>query len=274
VWREAAALAGAGAALVAASMVFAWLLHLRLRDAGVVDVFWAANLAALSLWYALAGSGLPLRRGLAAAMSLAWGARLAVHIARRLRGQPEEGRYRQLRRDWGGNIAAKFLGFFLFQGALDLFLSIPFLAACLNRAPAIAPVEWAGVALWGVALLGETVADRQLERFKARPENRGRTCREGLWRTSRHPNYFFEWSVWVAWALFASASPGGLLAWACPALMLYFLLRVTGIPATEAQALRTRGEDYRDYQRTTSAFVPWFPRRPREPDVESRRRAS
>lgn len=259
-WHEAARLLGWGALIVTASMLLAWLLHLRLRDAGTVDVAWAGNLALLAGLYAAMGTGFPARRALVAAMGSIWGLRLALHIASRMRGQPEEGRYRQLRKDWGGNIGVKFLGFFLFQGVVDLFLSIPFLAACLNPASAVLPLEWAGLVLWLVSIAGETAADRQLARFKARPDSRGRTCREGLWRTSRHPNYFFEWLIWVAWALFASASPWGWVAWACPALMLFLLLRVTGIPATEAQALRSRGEDYRDYQRTTSAFVPWFPK--------------
>jgi steroid 5-alpha reductase family enzyme len=260
VWREAARLLPWGAALVSAAMLLAWLLHLRFSDAGVVDVAWAGNLGLLAALYGFAGSGWAARRGLVAAMGVVWGARLAFHIASRMRGQPEEGRYRQLRKDWGGHIAAKFLGFFLFQGALDLFLSVPFLAACGNGAAGLAPSEWAGVALWTVSIGGESIADRQLSRFKARPDNRGKTCREGLWRFSRHPNYFFEWLIWVAWAIFASASPGGWICWACPALMLFFLLRVTGIPATEAQALRSRGEEYRQYQRTTSAFVPWWPK--------------
>ena len=82
----------------------------------------------------------------------------------------------------------------------------------------------------------------------------------GLWRYSRHPNYFFEWLVWIAYAMFALASPWGWISLACPAVMLYFLLRVTGIPATEAQALKSRGDDYREYQRTTSAFVPRRPK--------------
>jgi steroid 5-alpha reductase family enzyme len=261
-WREAATLAGWGALLVIASMFLVWLVHLRLANAGVVDVAWAANLGLLAALDASLGSGLPARRALVAAMAAIWGARLALHIAARMWGHPEEGRYAQLRKDWGGHIGVKFLGFFLFQGALDLFLSIPFLAASLNPAPGISPLEWAGVLLWAVSLAGESVADRQLARFKARPESRGKTCRESLWSVSRHPNYFFEWLIWVAWAIFASASPGGWLAWACPALMLYFLLRVTGIPATEAQALRSRGEDYRDYQRTTSSFFPWWSKSP------------
>ena len=109
-------------------------------------------------------------------------------------------------------------------------------------------------------MAGEVAADAQLSRFKSLASNRGRTCQAGLWRYSRHPNYFFEWLIWVAFALFALASPGGFWGFVSPALILYFVLRVTGIPATEAQAIRTRGEEYRRYQRTTNAFVPWFPK--------------
>ena len=113
-----------------------------------------------------------------------------------------------------------------------------------------------------MALAGEALADRPLEWFKKDPKNRGRVCQVGLWRYSRHPNYFFEWLAWMAFALFALPSPLGFLSLACPALMLWFLLKVTGIPATEAQALRSKGEAYREYQQSTSAFFPWRPKSP------------
>jgi steroid 5-alpha reductase family enzyme len=111
-----------------------------------------------------------------------------------------------------------------------------------------------------VAFTGEVTADRQLERFKADAVNGGRTCQVGLWRHSRHPNYFFEWLMWVACATFASGSPWGWTAFVCPAAMIVLLVKVTGIPPTEAQAIRSLGDAYREYQRTTSAFVPWFRR--------------
>jgi steroid 5-alpha reductase family enzyme len=115
--------------------------------------------------------------------------------------------------------------------------------------------------LWLGAIAGEALADRQLQRFKADPANRGAVCQRGLWRYSRHPNYFFEWLVWVAYFVMALASPWGWLTLYCPALMLYFLLRVTGIPLTEQLSLQARGTAYAEYQRRTSAFVPWWPKR-------------
>ena len=110
------------------------------------------------------------------------------------------------------------------------------------------------------AIVGETVADRQLANWRKDPNNKGRTCRSGLWRYSRHPNYFCEWLMWCAYAALAWPGPLGPVALGAPALLLFLVLKVTGIPPTEARALASRGADYRRYQRTTSAFVPWPPR--------------
>ena len=125
------------------------------------------------------------------------------------------------------------------------------------------PLAWAGAALWIVAASLERVADRQLQRFKADPANKGRTLRTGLWRYSRHPNYFFQWLTWVAYALVALEAPYGWIGLIAPAIMLYLILFVTGVPAAEESSLRSRGEEYRRYQRETSAFVPWFRREAR-----------
>jgi len=252
-----------GALLMAAAFVVVWAVAVRIRNAGIVDVAWAGGLSALALLYAGLGGGWGPRRTLAAGMTVAWSLRLAVYLWRRVAtAHPaEDGRYAELRRRWEGrNVDRRFLVFFLAQALLDVLLSLPMLLASLNPAPGLHPLEWAGAGLWLVAVGGESLADRQLARFKAEPGNRGRVCQVGLWRYSRHPNYFFEWLVWCAWFVFASASPWGWLTLYCPALMLYFLFRVTGIPATEEQAVRTKGDAYRDYQRTTSAFVPWFRR--------------
>ena len=114
------------------------------------------------------------------------------------------------------------------------------------------------MAIWFIAVAGEGVADWQLKQFRSRPENKGKICQSGLWNYSRHPNYFFEWLVWVGFFVFAWDSPFGCFTVLCPALMLFFLLRVTGIPLTEELSLKSKGDAYREYQRTTSAFVPFF----------------
>ena len=250
-----------GAIGVAVMMLALWLIQLRTKNAAIVDVGWAGGLAGLAMFYGLAADGDPLRRALVAAMGGLWGLRLAGYLlATRVIGQPEEGRYAHLRRTWARNLNFKFLIFFQTQALLDVLLSVPFLLPAVNPRAGLSTIELAAIGLFIVALLGELSADAQLKRFKADPASRGRVCDVGLWRYSRHPNYFFEWLIWIAFALFALPSPHGWIAFGAPALILYFLLRITGIPATEAQALRSKGDAYRRYQETTSAFVPW-PRR-------------
>lgn len=258
---ETVSLAVPAAALAALLMLGVWVWHLRLGNTGVVDVGWTWAVTGATALVAALGTGDPMRRWLLAAMVAIWGARLSFYLLRdRVIGRPEDGRYVDLRERGSVVARARFFWFFQAQALIAVFFTLPMLLVAGNGAPAPAAVELTALALWAIALAGERTADRQLERFKARPGTRGRTCRDGLWRYSRHPNYFFEWLIWVAFALYASASPYGWLAIACPAVMLYLLFRVTGIPATEAQALRSRGDDYRRYQRETSAFFPWFPK--------------
>ncbi|HEY6555458.1 MAG TPA: DUF1295 domain-containing protein [Vicinamibacteria bacterium] len=252
----------AAAGLVGLVMFCVWVVALRIRNAGIVDIAWSFNFAPLAWLYAAVGPGYGPRRLLVAVMVTFWSFRLGGYLYRRVMGHHpiEDGRYQQLRKDWAPHADRAFFWFFQVQALLNLILSVPFLLAARNPEPALSGLEWTAAGLFAVALLGEAFADRQLDRFRKDPAHRGKTCRVGLWRYSRHPNYFFEWLVWVAYFLLALGAPWGFVTIYCPLLMLYFLFRVTGIPMTEAQALKSRGDDYRDYQRTTSVFIPWWPR--------------
>lgn len=243
-------------------MTIVWIVSVRLHNAGIVDVAWSAMFAVIALEYALLAHGDRLHRLLIGSMTCLWSARLALHLGRRVLGHldSEDPRYAKLRRSWGARANRNMLAFFLFQGVTNVLLSAPMLLAASNPSAQVRAAEVGGIALWLVALAGESVADAQLRAFRADPANRGHVCKRGLWRLSRHPNYFFEWLVWCAFSLFALGSPHGWIALYCPLLMFWFLYKVTGIPATEAHSLETKGEEYREYQRTTSAFVPWFPR--------------
>lgn len=261
---QAEHLALLGAAIVAAMMLVLWVIHLLIRNAAIVDVGWAAGLGILAIFYAFAGPGYYARKWAIASMAGFWGLRLAAYLLfARVLGHPEEGRYVQLRNEWKTNLPLHFLFFFEFQALLDVVLSLPFLLACMDTRVPLGVWAKTGAAIWLIAIAGEAFADKQLNAFKKNPANKGRTFRAGLWKYSRHPNYFFEWLIWIGYAVFAISSPWGWLGLLSPALILYFLLGVTGIPATEEQALRTRGNEYRAYQRTTSAFVPWFPKKER-----------
>ena len=244
-------------------MAALWAWHLHLRNAGIVDGGWAGLVGALAVFYALcAADGTIVRRTAIALMTGIWSVRLATMLLTdRVFGRPEDGRYADLRRRKGAAASRWFFWFFQMQAAAAILFSVPALLAVKNTAQEVSPVEYAGIAAWAVGFCGAWIADSQLQRFKRSPASRGRTCRVGLWRYSRHPNYFFEWITWIGYALFASAAPLGWIAFVCPLILLVLLFKVTGIPATEAQAIRTRGDDYRRYQQTTSAFVPWFPKR-------------
>jgi len=249
-----------GWGLAAVLQLGLWILYRRIDNASVVDPGWSISFTFIAALFCGLGSAPPLRKAVLATMVAVWSLRLFWHLVVRIWGQPEEGRYQELRRSWQTSLPFKFFLFFQAQAALAAALSVAFVFPFLNESPQIGAIEWAGAALWLVAILGEAAADRQLDRFKANPANKGQVCRVGLWRYSRHPNYFFEWLVWCSFLLFSLGSDFGYLAAAGPALILATLWKVTGIPATEEQALRSRGDAYREYQRTTSAFVPWFPR--------------
>jgi steroid 5-alpha reductase family enzyme len=244
-------------------MAVVWVIAVRIRNAGIVDIAWALGFAPLALLYRVFGDGEPARQNLITLMTVLWSLRLGVHLWKRVMGHhPEEdGRYRELRRGVAGHEGFFFFWFFQAQALLLALLSIPVMLSNFDPRLHLGFSDWLGFSVWLVAILGESLADGQLAAFKADPSNRGKVCSAGLWKLSRHPNYFFEWLVWVALFLFALPAPWGWTTIFAPALMLFFLLRVTGIPYTEQQSLRSRGEAYRSYQRTTSAFVPWFPKR-------------
>jgi len=252
----------AAVTLVAASlaMLLAWLRQRRTRDAGLVDLVWTIALGATALFHALCADGDPARRALVAALALGWSARLALHLARRLRAGPEDGRYAALRARLGARADAWFLGLFQLQALLVGALGLVFLVLCRAPERAWRASDLLALLVYAAALAGESLADRQLARWRAQPAHRGRTCRAGLWRYSRHPNYFFEWLHWLTYPLLGLGLEHGAWLWLAPLAMYALVVHVTGIPPAEQQALRSRGDDYRRYQRSTNAFFPGPPR--------------
>lgn len=249
--------------VLCAAFALLYLLARKIDNYGIVDIAWSYAFGALAVFYALAAPGWPARRVLIAGLAVVWSVRLGTHLCIRIMSHhPEEdGRYRQLRRDWATNFTAKMAGFFQMQAISVVLLGAAFLLACLNPRANWHPIEIAGAILWLMAISGEALADAQLAAFKRQASNRGKVCDVGLWRYSRHPNYFFEWLVWVAYFVYALGSPWGWVGIIGPASILWLLLRVTGIPMTEEQSLRSRGDAYRHYQQSTSAFVPWRPKK-------------
>lgn len=251
--------------LAAIAQTTGWVWQRKRSNAGIVDVIWSFGVGGAAVLLALLGTGALWPRLLLGVLGGIWGARLGLHLWHRVRSEPEDGRYANLRLRWGDD-QRKWFAFFQFQALLVTLFAIPFVAVARNPAEGFSAWLLAGIAIWIASVVGEGIADAQLARFRTDPANRGKTCRAGMWRYSRHPNYFFEWLHWFAYVCFAVSSPIWWLAWAGPVVMFVFLRWISGIPYTEAQALRTRGEGYRDYQRTTPMLFPWFPKSPARQD--------
>ena len=244
-------------------MAALWALHLSVRNASLADVGFCVGLIVAVLWYAQGASGEPERKIVVALMACVYAGRLGTFILlNRVVGKPEDARYQRLRQEWGTTERIKIFGYFQLQAIAITAFSLPFLVVMQNPRPPFGLEELAGVSLWLVAVSGEATADWQLAHFRSKPWNKDRVYREGLWYYSRHPNYFFEWLHWWAYVVMAIGAPGWPVTLIGPAGMGWALLKVSGIPLAEQQALRTRGKDYQEYQQTTNAFLPWWPKRP------------
>ncbi|MCC2655612.1 MAG: hypothetical protein K0Q76_720 [Panacagrimonas sp.] len=247
-------------AIAVVAKTAAWVVQLRTRNGGWVDAVWAATLGALAAFYAAVGSAPASLRLAMGVMGCLWGLRLAVHLSIRSWGKAEDWRYAKFRAEWGDRADFRMFWFFQFQNLFTLMLSASAfltLAYAVEAPPTIAFVLAGGV--WVVSVWGEGLADRQMERFRADPANRGQVCRTGLWRWSRHPNYFFECLHWCAYVVLAWGMPGWGWTLIAPLVMVFLLLKLSGMPLMEAEMIR-RKPGYADYVRTTSALVPLPPR--------------
>jgi steroid 5-alpha reductase family enzyme len=245
---------------VALIMLFVWGWATRIKNAGVVDIFWAFNFFVIALIIWLLADGWQVRKNIAFALASLWSLRLGFYLLKRVGShlKEEEGRYKQLRAEWVPNTNLKFFIFFQMQSFSNVFLAIPFFIISFNKAPQISVVEYIGAGLWFMAVCGEGLADRQLQKFKKNVFNKGKVCQDGLWNYSRHPNYFFQLLIWISVLIFSLGSPYGIISVICPLVIGYLIFKVTGIPMTEEQSIRSKGKAYLEYQKTTSVFIPWF----------------
>lgn len=250
------------AALLVVLFLITWRLSVKLDNYSFVDVTWALSFAPVAVLYALLGHGWLPRRIAIATLAGAWSLRLGIYLWRRVSSHhpKEDARYSVLREKWRANPPKAFLFFFLAQAVLVWLLMLPVFLITQQAATDFHSFEIIGLVVWFIALIGEGIADAQLARFKRSNTDPKAICQSGLWHYSRHPNYFFQSLLWWGLFLMALPAPWGWTAIIAPVAMLHFLLNVTGIPLTEKLAVEKRGEVYREYQRTTSAFVPWVRR--------------
>jgi steroid 5-alpha reductase family enzyme len=246
--------------VLAAFMTVIWSIARTIKNNSIVDVFWAFNFAIIAAIIYTVANGFYDRKLLVCSLALLWSLRLGTYLTIRVGShiQEEEGRYKQLREEWASNLHVKFFAFFQMQGLSNVFLAIPYFIIALNPEPQLSALEYIGAGMWLLCIIGEGLSDFQLARFKKNPANKGKVCSVGLWNYSRHPNYFFQCMIWVSVFVFALSSPYGYIAIVCPLVIAYLIFKVTGIPMTEEQSLRSKGEAYRHYQQTTSMFIPWF----------------
>lgn len=249
-----------GWAAAALLMLLMFFIQKRIGDAGVVDIAWSLGVLGVVIIYAQLVQVVAVRSWLVLGVIALWGLRLSLHIFIRFLTLKPDGRYESLKEDWGDQAEMRMFRFYQMQAIGILIFSLPPLIAILNPHD----INWWDYLAVGIAVLavtGEGLADWQLTQFRRQAENKGKVMQSGLWRFSRHPNYFFEWLYW--WSFFALSIgwiPWGWLTLLGPFFIWYFLTQVTGIPHTESQALRSRGDAYRQYQQTTNAFFPWFPK--------------
>jgi steroid 5-alpha reductase family enzyme len=246
------------------TMTLAWAIALRTGRSGWIDAIWS---------FAIGGAGIiaaltPLRLGdtpttrqiVVAVLAAIWSLRLGLHIVQRTAGAGDDPRYAKLREEWGDAFRPRLLLFLQIQAAAAFLLALSILVAAHNPAPGARVGDGLGIILLAIAIAGEGVADHQLARFRADTANKGRVCDVGLWGVSRHPNYFFQWLGWLAYAAIAIDPTGGYgwgwLALSGPALMYWLLVHASGIPPLEAHMLRSRGDAFRDYQARVNAFWP------------------
>ncbi len=239
-----------------------WILHLRARNASYADVGFCLAFGLIVLICGVSGAGELFRRTLISGMGLLYAVRLGSHLFRhRVWRKSEDPRYQKIRRILGNRESMGMFGYFQLQVPACLFFAGLLCWVMSHPAESMRYWDILGVTIFLIAVIGEAVADRQLELFRRDPQNQGKTLQSGLWRYSRHPNYFFESLHWWAYVPLAIGLPWAWLAVLWPCLMMSALLWLTGVPWAEAQALASRGDSYQEYQRTTNMFFPWFPRK-------------
>lgn len=245
--------------IVAFALALVWAVQLKTRNAGMVDPVWSWSMGFLAVWYAIFGTaGFETRLALGLLGGI-WGFRLGSHLYVRNAGKAEDARYAKFRAEWGAKADFNMFWFFQFQAVVAWALSVGFLVVAYRPGNTSVTVLSLAVAIWLVAVIGESISDAQMERFRGDSSTKGQVMNRGLWRYSRHPNYFFESLHWIAYVPLAIGSAYWWVAILPAAMMACLLLKMSGVPILEAHLVKSR-PGYAEYMRTTSMFIPWPPK--------------
>lgn len=249
-------------AVTAALMLAVWALSLIKKDASIVDIFWGLGFVVIAVVCYAITNGYGARKILITVLTAVWGIRLAMYILWRNAGKGEDFRYRAMRARHGNRfpIVSLYMVFGL-QGLLMWIISMPLQVAETSHDPArLTWLDWTGAIVWVIGFLFESVGDLQLARFKGDRKNAGKVMDRGLWRYTRHPNYFGDALLWWGFFLIALSTPAGLWTVMSPLIMSGLLMKVSGVALLEKTLTKTKPE-YREYVRRTSAFFPWLPKK-------------
>ncbi len=256
-------------AVIFGLMFALWLVSLLLRNSSIVDIFWGFGFV-ISAWvyFLLTPDGFMLRKLLIAGLATIWGLRLTIHVLTRNWGKPEDFRYQKWRNESGKVWWIKSLfKVFILQGFLMWIISTPLLAAQNSNLPSYLTIfDYLAVVIWIIGFYFETVGDLQLTKFRSDPANKGHILNTGVWRLTRHPNYFGDSAQWWGYYLFALAA-GGWWSIFSPIIMTLFLIKVSGVALLE-KTLKDTKPGYREYMETTSAFIPWIPKKSASKEIK------
>lgn len=244
------------------AMLIVWLLQYKTNNAGFVDVSWAFCTAIIGIYFVYMNTdSFNIRNIIAAIMIGFWGFRLGFYLLKRVLTENEDRRYNYMKQYCGKYAQLVMFLFFQLQATWAVLFASTIFSVVNNQSIALNVVDYLAIVIWCISITGEYFADKQLHQFR-KSNDRKEVCDIGLWRYSRHPNYFFEWLHWWAYILLSIGSSLWWLSWLIMLIVLIFLVKITGIPYTEKNAIRTKGSAYKKYQQTTSSFLLLPPRRP------------
>lgn len=249
-----------GSIIILTLVTLLWFYSIYIKNVSIVDIFWGLGFVILNTYYLLAVDSFTNRQILLLILVSLWGIRLSGYLAFRNIGKPEDYRYQQFRQDYGPERYWWFSYFqvFLLQGGLILIVSLPLLAININQS-GINWLDYIAVLVWSLGFVFEAGGDYQLAQFKKNPKNKGKVLRSGFWKYTRHPNYFGDATVWVAYALFCIAS-GSYWQIMGTIIMILLIVKVSGVAMLE-RTLKDTKPAYREYIEKTHSFIPWFPKK-------------
>jgi len=249
-------------ASILSMMFILWIISTRIKNAGIVDMFWGFGFVMTCFIYFMEADGLETRKILLMTMVTLWGMRLSIYLAWRNIGKDEDPRYRKFRQDYGEHRYwwISLFQTFLLQGILMWLISAPLLGAqYFKNGNTLTVFDFMGVFVWLIGFIFEAGGDIQLARFKADPVNKGKVMNTGFWRYTRHPNYFGDAAIWCGYAIISIAA-GSYIPVLGSVLMIALIVKVSGVALLE-KTLRVSKPGYKDYVEKTSAFIPWFPKK-------------